>query len=189
MSLAKYTPIETERLILRVFETSDAEDVFREIYSDAEVLKYYAQKKEWTLEEVRESLAYKTQHCKSDDFGFLAVTKKDDNQFIGQVALSSYVNQWNRFEGDPNPQFNHIEVELSFAFGQRFWGNGYATEASKAMIGYAFNELKLPRLVGGANLPNEKSKRLHERLGYRIVKDARPEATSFCTVLENLLEE
>lgn len=185
MSLAKYIPMETERLILRSFEMRDAEDVFREIYSDFDVLKYYAGKTEWSLDDVRENLAYKIQHCKSDDFGCLAVITKDKDEFVGQVALSAYVNQWNRFEGDPDPRFNQVEVELSFAFGRQFWGNGYATEASRAMIDYAFKVLKLPRLIGGANIPNERSKKLQERLGYRIVKDARPKASSFCTVLEN----
>lgn len=142
-------------------------------------------KTDWSLDDVRDSLAYKIQNCKLSEFGYLAVVKKGDHQFVGQVALSAYVNQWNRFEGDPNPRFNQVEVELSFAFGRQFWGNGYATEASKAMIDYAFKTLKLPHLIGGANIPNERSKKLHERLGYRIVKDVRPEASSFCTVLEN----
>jgi RimJ/RimL family protein N-acetyltransferase len=73
--------------------------------------------------------------------------------------------------GDPPSAFGSIEVELAFAFGKPYWGQGFAYEACLAMIDYAFLQLKLPRLVGGAMAGNSRSINLHRRLGYTVVPD------------------
>ncbi|MEI4920795.1 GNAT family N-acetyltransferase, partial [Klebsiella pneumoniae] len=70
--------------------------------------------------------------------------------------------------GEPASPYNSLEVELAFAFGRRYWGRGYAYEACQSMIRYAFDELKLARLVGGVKAQNTRSINLHRRLGYRI---------------------
>ena len=83
---------------------------------------------------------------------------------------------------------NSIEVELAFAFGRRFWGKGYAFEASTALIHYAFGDLRLRRLVGGFFGPNIRSRHLHERLGYRIEPNIHPNAKDeYVAILDNFL--
>lgn len=172
---------ETDRLLIRPFTTDDLEDVYREVYADPSVCHYFCGKTR-TREVTAEWLAFRITEWKYSSFGRLAVALKETGEFAGHVGLETYVMSWHRMPDTP-PQCNPLEVELSFAFGQRYWGQGYAFEASQAMIRYAFEELKLPRLVGGAALENKPSWKLQERLGYTLI--ARTDWPGYVTVLEN----
>jgi ribosomal-protein-alanine N-acetyltransferase len=176
--------IETDRLTLRPFTTEDLEDVQREVFSDPDVCHFYCRKTR-TREETAEWLTYRITEWKYSRFGRLAVVLKDTQEFTGFVGLEAYPNSFSRFPDDPQPLYNEVEVELSFAFGKRYWGKGYASEASRAMIRYAFDDLKLRQLVGGAALENERSRRLQERLGFRVVLNAHPDWPGYVTVLRN----
>jgi hypothetical protein len=109
-----------------------------------------------TLEQVRARIASYMGAWASDDLGRHAVIVKAGQAFIGQVHLNGYVNSYARWNDEKDPPFNPLEVELAFAFGRRFWGQGYAFEACQAVIRYAFDDLQLRRLVGGAALENER---------------------------------
>ncbi len=176
---------ETERLIIRPFEMCDLNDLHRLIYSDPEVCKHYSDRVHSSTEETREWLTYHILETKYSDFQGWSVVRKEDNQFLGLVRLEAGPNFWYRFKDDPNPRYNTIEVELSFAFGKEYWGKGYATEACKPVIEYAFKELRIPRLVGGADYRNLRSARLQKRLGFRVEDDA--SGGGYVTVLENKL--
>lgn len=58
-------------------------------------------------------------------------------------------------------------IEPIVALDPTRWGQGYATECLDALIGYARNQLHLPRLAGAADVPNEASHRMLERCGFR----------------------
>ena len=176
--------LETERLILRPFTVGDLEDVQREVFSDPEVCQFYCGKTK-TPEETAEWLAYRITEWKYSRFGRLAAVLKESQTFTGFVGLEAYPNSYSRFPDEPPPRYNEVEVELSFAFGKRFWGNGYASEASRAMIRYAFEDLRLRRLVGGAALENERSRKLQERLGFRVELNAHPDWPGYVTALYN----
>ena len=57
-------------------------------------------------------------------------------------------------------------VEPLIALDPAYWHQGYAAEALKAVLRYAFNELNLERIVAVNDVPNEASNRLLERLGF-----------------------
>src|SRR5437016_1990056 len=123
--------LETERLFLRRFAMDDLEDVQREVFSDPEVCHFYCGKTK-TPEETAEWLAYRITEWKYSRFGRLAVVVKNSREFTGFVGLEAYPNSFSRFANDPQPRYNEVEVELIFAFGKRYWGRGYASEASRA---------------------------------------------------------
>lgn len=59
-------------------------------------------------------------------------------------------------------------------------------DAIYRLIRYAFEDLRLPRLVGGAMLDNERSVGLHRRLGYRLERNPDPnDPVGWITILEN----
>ena len=111
--------------------------------------------------------------------------RKADGQFLGLVRLEAGPNAYYRFADDPTPRFNELHVELSFAFGKVFWGNGYATEACRRVIEYVFMDVKIPRLIDGARYENPRSVRLQERLGFRVEDNAHPDYFEYVTNLEN----
>jgi ribosomal-protein-alanine N-acetyltransferase len=62
--------------------------------------------------------------------------------------------------------------DLGFAYLQRFWSRGFATEAAAAMLGYARDPLGLSRLYGLVSSGNARSIRLLEHLGFGFVRSS-----------------
>lgn len=60
-------------------------------------------------------------------------------------------------------------IEPLVAFTPPMWGRGYAREALRAMIDYAFNTLRLPVLAAANDVPNEASHRMLRGLGFDVV--------------------
>lgn len=60
------------------------------------------------------------------------------------------------------------EVELYYKLGRDFWGQGYAAEACRALIDFAFGPMRLARLVTLTQPGNQRSIRLLRRLGMTI---------------------
>ena len=59
------------------------------------------------------------------------------------------------------------EVELGYWIARPYWNRGFATEAGRAVIGFACNSLRLRRLVAGHFIDNPASRRVLRKLGFR----------------------
>jgi RimJ/RimL family protein N-acetyltransferase len=59
------------------------------------------------------------------------------------------------------------EVELGYWFARRAWGQGYATEAGRAVVAIARDALRLPRLLSGHFLDNPASGQVLRKLGFQ----------------------
>jgi RimJ/RimL family protein N-acetyltransferase len=57
--------------------------------------------------------------------------------------------------------------ELGYWLGVRFWGHGYATEAVRAVIDHAFEDLDYEALAAGARVTNPASRRVLEKCGFQ----------------------
>lgn len=182
-------PFETERLILRRMEPEDVPVLKELIYSDREVWGQYSGYGD-KPDLLEKSFSHHVHQPDDAEFGFQAVVLKDRGLPIGQVHLDPYVNEWYRVLGDPPLPVHGIDVELAFAFGKACWGQSYAYEACVRLIDYAFNTLKIPRLVGGAKRTNDRSVRLQKRLGYEIYENEDPDdpgRSGWVSVLRNPL--
>lgn len=162
--------METERLLLREFQENDYADILAQVYTDKEVWGMYSSLGD-KPDEIRRRFLNRCYQPNNAEFGFRAVELKTTGRVIGQVHLEPHVLEHRVIPGDAPSPYGTIEVELAFAFGKAYWGQGYAYEACLPMIAYAFRQLKLPRLVGGAMTANARSIQLHQRLGYQIVPD------------------
>lgn len=162
--------METPRLRLREFRESDYEDILANVYSDKEVWGMYSSIGD-KPDEIRRRFLNRCYQASSAEFGFRAAELKTTGRVIGQVHLEPHVIDRQSIPSEPPAPFGTIEVELAFAFGKAYWGQGLAHEACLAMIDYAFRDLKLARLVGGAMVGNQRSINLHQRLGYTITPD------------------
>lgn len=140
--------IETERLIIRQFKPEDWKDLL-EYISREEVLKYEPC---WvpTEEACRKA---------AEDFSkgnvFWAAELKGSGKMIGHV----YFNQ-----AEPK-EFKTWEI--GYIFNPVFGGNGYATEACRAVMGYGFGKLNIHRVTGRCSPENVPSWKLLERLRMR----------------------
>jgi RimJ/RimL family protein N-acetyltransferase len=62
------------------------------------------------------------------------------------------------------------ELEVGYHFKTNHWGNGYATEAARGCMEYAFNQLGRRRIISMIRPENIPSRRVAERNGLRIDK-------------------
>ncbi|MHB1357575.1 MAG: GNAT family N-acetyltransferase [Anaerolineae bacterium] len=143
--------LETERLIIRNFASEDWEALHEMIvqYQSSKLAAYDGR---WptSSEEFKGIAAWFAQ---SD--GFMAVCLKDSGRFIGFVATNP--------EGDKDKG----EYNLGYIFDSDYRHKGYATEACRAVISYAFNQLQAKKIVTGTAAVNYASCRLLERLGFK----------------------
>lgn len=66
----------------------------------------------------------------------------------------------------------HGQWELGYWLGEDYWNRGYASEASKALVGFAFEKLGVERLVAGHYADNHPSGRVLTKLGFRYTVEA-----------------
>jgi len=161
---------QTGRLHLRPLIADDVERLYPLIYADPVVRRWFASASSY--EEVCRLHAEKVRHNEGaghGGFGYWAVLLCATGQLVGQVLLGPPEPMpW--IELDPASPAHPLgrEVELGYAFGQDYWGRGYATEACQAIVGYAFGTLGLRRLVNSVRCENHRSLRLLRRLGFRL---------------------
>lgn len=154
--------LETERLIIRNFQTSDWNAICELIVQyQASDLALYDHQWPTAQEEIRKV----TEWFAGGD-SFLAVCLKDTSQLIGFVSL-------NAEEGEGHRQFN-----TGYVFNHDFHGRGYATEACRAVLRRAFDQLQAYGVVAGTAAINQASCRLLERLGFKKIGE---ETASFRT--------
>jgi RimJ/RimL family protein N-acetyltransferase len=69
-----------------------------------------------------------------------------------------------------------VDVDLGFAFLQRFWGAGYAREAAVATVAFARETLGLGRIVAITTRDNRRSSGLLRKLGFAFEQPIKPDA-------------
>lgn len=148
-------PIETERLVLRPFEPSDLE-ALHVIHGDEENARWLYNDAR-TIAETRELLALKTSGNALRGEGqwlSAAVALRATEELVGDVSLL-WASQ------------AHRQGELGFIVDRRQQGNGYATEAARPILTFAFGTLGLHRVIGRLEARNTGSARVLEKLGMR----------------------
>jgi RimJ/RimL family protein N-acetyltransferase len=148
-------PIYTERLLLRPFEGGDLQAI-HEMQSDEEVVRYLYHDAR-TLDEVRTALARKIAAVgiagEGDGVG-VAVVLIETGAVVADLSL------WCVSEG-------HQQGEIGFIVHPAHQRKGYATEAARPMLDFAFDTAGLHRVVGRTEARNIGSARVLEKLGMR----------------------
>lgn len=144
--------LKTERLILRPWAESDAENL-HEYAKDPDVGPIAGWPPHKNIEKSRDVIknVLNGRQC-------YAVCLKTDNKAIGCIEL--------KLNGHTDMTKKDDECELGYWIGKPFWGNGYIPEAVKELIGYAFKELSMNNIWCGYYDGNEKSRRVQEKCGF-----------------------
>ncbi len=150
--------LETARLILRQFAPDDV-DLLLALDADPVVMRYTSGGRPTPRAEIEQRLGrYLAYHQQSAGFGFWAAIEKATGAFLG----------WFHFRALPDAPPN--EIELGYRLHQSAWGNGYATEASRALIDKGFAESGVQRVVASTMAVNVASRRVMEKAGLRYVR-------------------
>jgi len=146
--------IETERLLLREFESTDWQAMLA-YWNDERYQRFYEEPKDQEAA-VRELLDrfVVSQTEEPRRMWQLAITDPRSGRLIGNCGIRV-----------KNPV--HREANTGWELDPNVWGHGYATEAARAILGFGFGELGMHRVWAECNAENVRSVRVMERLGMR----------------------
>ncbi|MEO0561447.1 MAG: GNAT family N-acetyltransferase [Chloroflexota bacterium] len=145
-----YTP----RLKLRALLPTDAHDYARVIFRDPDVMRYLNANGTVPPNPLAHALKVierRRVEWATRGYSAWAVQSRADGTFLGHAGL--YVID------------NTDVIEIGYAVGQAYWGQGYATEAARAVLRYAFETIALDKLVAVAFPQNIGSERVMQKLG------------------------
>jgi RimJ/RimL family protein N-acetyltransferase len=192
MSTAMPT-LTTARLIVRPFVWTDL-DVVDQVLSDAwqvlpaeraEQRRAREQWLHWSIANY-EVLA----NLYQPPYGDRTVVRIADGRLVGSVGLVPSLGPFGQLLGFPGGDGSsrfHPEAGLYWAIDPAQQRQGYATEAARALIDYAFGHLNLARIVATTDFSNERSMGVMRKLGMQVLRNPRPEPPWFQVVgvLEN----
>ncbi|MBW2471935.1 MAG: GNAT family N-acetyltransferase [Deltaproteobacteria bacterium] len=147
------TPIiVTQRLALTPMTHDDLAEWTRIVFADPDVMRYHNKSSLPAEERAARNLAWHNRNWSELGFGGLMITDRADGALLGDVYLG--------------PADEAGEIELGYSVGREFWGRGIATEASRAMVRYGFENRGLNRIAGFVAPVNVGSWRVLEKCGF-----------------------
>ncbi len=144
--------LHTARLRLRPVDDADADALFA-LHRSALVLRYW-DAPPWSDRGRAEQFITASRRMAEEGTGTrLAVDRRGDGTFIGWCSVS----RW-------SPDYR--SASLGYCFDDFAWGHGYATEAARAVVQWAFDTLDLNRVQAETDTRNVASARVLEKLGF-----------------------
>ncbi len=191
--LPTYVPaLHTERLVVRPFEPGDLDAVHQIIDLD---LRFGALTRDerarwlrWTIDSYEQlALLYQP------PYGERAIALGSDDTVIGAVGYVPCLAPFGQLRAYHYPAATAVdryftpEVGLYWALASAYQGQGYATEAARAMVAHAFTRLHLKHIVATTEYDNYPSIGVMRRLGMRIERNPfdEPPWLQVVGVLEN----
>ncbi len=142
------------RIYLRGVRPSDVNEAYYRWMNDPEVTGYLESRFcPNSMEGLRD---YVTSKLGDRDNIFLAIVVKEGDRHIGNIKLGP-INWVHRF------------ADIGLMIGEKdCWGKGYATEAIRLVVDYAFRELNLHKLTAGCYDLNEGSVKAFKKVGFEV---------------------
>ena len=153
---------ETERLLLRPLELSDAEAMF-EMDNNPIVHKYLWQQPTQTIEETIKIIEYVKRQYAENKIGRFATILKETGEFIGWTGI--------KFVNDHVENGNTNFYDYGYRLNEKFWNNGYATEATKFWLDYGFKEMEIDIMNAYTHAENGASNRVLSKCGMKLMED------------------
>ena len=157
--------LQTKRCLISPFSTEDLACLFK-LHSDTEVNKLIGigpREKPFVAIQLKHIIQHQTAH----GFSAWKITDKKTNDFIGRVGLVYFGTLVNKTTVHAVDDM----VELGYALLQPYWKKGLATEVSKAVIDWAFDQTNLTQIVAKTNVLNIASQHVLKKLGFSKKKD------------------
>jgi len=155
LPVAPALPLRTERLVLRRFRSEDLEPLLA-FHADPEAVRYvpFPPRDRAAVATVLERKTGSTGFRVEGDLIELAVTLEGSGTLVGDVLLALR-------------SVEHETLEVGYVFAPRHGGQGYATEAVRALLDLAFGPLGARRVTARVDARNARSCALLDRLGAR----------------------
>ena len=153
MTKAEILPsLQGPRIRLRMLQATDVPQLYAQ-FSDPKVMRYWSRPPLMRIEEAQTLFEELDRGVRAGEFAQWAIARHSDDLMIGSCALFAH-------------QQAHHRAEIGYALVHAHWGQGYAAEALRLALDYAFGVLDLHRLEADSDPRNAASIRLLERLGF-----------------------
>jgi len=146
--------VQTAHLTLRPLYMADAETLYR-IYRTDGVLDYFPSPTPPPLEKVQRFIANQQTHWEQHGCGNWGVVPEQAAEIAGWAGLQFL------------PETG--ETEVGFLLDRPYWGKGYATEAGRASLEFAFANVAVERVIALVHPDNRASQRVIEKCGLAFV--------------------
>jgi len=138
---------ETQRLLIRELTDADLPDFFK-LDSNPLVYEYLGYSPGTSMHEASLALNHILAQYQHFGVGRWAVILKSTQALIGLCGIQFWDEEEN----------NHIHFyDIGYRFFPEYWGHGFATEAAKATVEYAFSLPNITKLVGMVHVNNPNS--------------------------------
>lgn len=146
--------IETERLILRPFRVSDAEQMFYNWASDSEVTKYLTWSPHENAAFTKKLLEDWVSHYTDESYYQWCIELKESSQAIGSIGVVKILD--------------YIEAaSMGYCIGKAYWRKGIMTEALRAVIKFLFDEVEVNRIHAAHDTDNPASGLVMKKCGMK----------------------
>jgi RimJ/RimL family protein N-acetyltransferase len=153
-------------LQLRALDDADVEDIHY-LYSDQDVARYLMRLPSPYSRGAAQRFVADAQADLARGAAYvLEIVQRDIGVFVGVVALRIPSHD-PALTDEERAEENGLGI-LGYSITPPFWNRGFATEAGRRMIAFAFDELGLVRLQATAPRANAASRRVLDRLGFAI---------------------
>jgi [ribosomal protein S5]-alanine N-acetyltransferase len=153
--------LETERLVLRPLSADEADSLHR-ISNEPNVLLYLWDNELVSEATIKSLIAQSDRMFSKEKIGVFSIRMRGRDDLLGFCGFV-------RLGGME-------ESELWYELTQKVWGRGLATEAARACVRYAFEDVGMERVIAGADAPNTASLRVIEKLGMKYLDNISPSA-------------
>ena len=145
-------PIQTERLMLRPFAPSDEEAAYA-FFSDPSVMRFSLNGPHASRKPTEDFIVANVNRQQRLGYSIWAVVETESGAVVGMCGLA---------------EFGHgvDGTELAYRLRKDRWGRGYATEAGRGAVEFAFSRAKLDRLIGAVEPANVASVQVLEKCGF-----------------------
>ena len=145
--------LQTERLVIRPFELSDAKEVQR-LAGDREIAATTINIPHPYEDGMAEQwIATHAARFDKGEAAEFAVCDREKGNLVGAIALLL--------------KLDYERAEIGYWVGKPYWGVGYCTEAAREIIRYGFEQLGLNRIFGEFMAGNVASGRVMEKVGMK----------------------
>lgn len=147
--------IETNRLILRKFELTDAEDMYNNWANDDNVTRYITWATHKNIEETNKVVEGYVNESVRDNYYHWCIVLKETNEVVGSIGAFRLFEDLKLFE-------------IGYCIGTKFWNKGITTEAMKALIKFFFEEVGVNRIEARHDTNNPSSGKVMIKSGLKF---------------------
>ncbi|MBP1040198.1 GNAT family N-acetyltransferase [Vagococcus sp. BWB3-3] len=144
--------LETSRLVFSKWSEDDLTNAMV-LWGDSEVTKFISASGKFTKEDVENRLKNEIKQQEKYQVQYWPIFEKNSDEFVGVCGLRMH------------DAINNV-YELGFHLKKDYWGQGYALEAARSVINYAFSDLDATELFAGHHPDNYSSQKLLRKLGF-----------------------